>query len=67
MFHYYILKSLSCILSLSVGFLEKWDQYVINVPRVASSCSTPPIPRPRVPARRSATGVPEKPRVSLFT
>lgn len=67
MFHDSILKSLSCILSLCVGLLEKWDQYVIDVPRVASSCSTPAIRRPLAPARHPATGVPEKPRVSRFT
>lgn len=54
---------LSWLLCLSVGFLEKWDQCVINAQRAGSCCSTHPTPRPHDPALPLDTGAPARPKV----
>lgn len=58
---------LSWFVCLSVGFLEKWDQCVINALRVEFYCSMPPTPPPpdRVPLRD--TGPRERLKVQYDT
>lgn len=47
---------LSWVSFLSVDFLEKWDQCVINVPKAESFSSMPLTPGLRVPACLQDTG-----------
>lgn len=54
---------LSCLLCLSVGFLEKWDQCVINALRGGFCSSMPPIPPPPGPAPLLDTGPLERLKV----
>lgn len=54
---------LSCLVCLSVDFLEKWDQCVTNAPRGGFSSSTPPIPPPPDPATPLDTGPLERLKV----
>lgn len=54
---------LSCLLCLSVGFLEKWDQCVINALRGGFCSSMPPILSPPDPATPLDTGPLERLKV----
>lgn len=72
--HRYILHKLcvfglylSWLLCLSVGFLEKWDQCVINALRGESYCSTPPTPPPRDRVPLLDTGPHERLKVQCNT
>lgn len=58
---------LSCLLCLSVGFLEKWDQCVINALRGGFCSSMPPTPPPPDPATPLDTGPLERLKVRYQT
>ena len=58
---------LSCLLCLSVGFLEKWDQCVINALRGGFCSSMPLIPPPRDPVTPLDTGPLERLKVRYHT
>lgn len=54
---------LSCLVCLSVGFLEKWDQCVINALRAEFYFSMPPIPPPHDRVTLLDTGPQERLKV----
>lgn len=58
---------LSCLLFLCIGFLEKWDQCVINAQKGEFCCSTPPTHLHHGPVPLPDTGRHERLKVRSVT